>query len=160
MVELALIAAVAEDGYIGLTKDGKAGFPWPRLKGDLPRFKKLTSGHAIIMGRKTYESFGGKPLPERLNIVLTSNRENLEAIPVNSIDQVADIIKFGASSQFAFSAESLDTAVQSLQTLAKDDFGADLYQKALGLNLNMAFVIGGNQPYQTALASSLLTQMY
>jgi len=54
-------------------------FPWERLKGDLPRFKRLTTGHAILMGRKTYESFARpgqepKPLPERANIVLTTDR--------------------------------------------------------------------------------------
>lgn len=43
-----------------------------KIEGDLPRFKKLTTGHPIIMGRKTYESIG-RPLPNRINIVITRN---------------------------------------------------------------------------------------
>jgi dihydrofolate reductase len=47
--------------------------PW-RLPADLAHFKKVTLGHPVVMGRKTYESIG-KPLPGRLNIVVTHNRE-------------------------------------------------------------------------------------
>lgn len=62
---LTLIAAVARNGVIG--KDGT--LPW-RLPEDLKRFKALTLGHPIIMGRKTWESLG-KPLPGRTNIVIS-----------------------------------------------------------------------------------------
>ena len=62
---LALIVAVARKGVIG--KDG--GLPW-HVSEDLKHFKKTTSGHAIIMGRKTYDSIG-RPLPKRRNIVVT-----------------------------------------------------------------------------------------
>ncbi len=64
-MKIALIAAVAEDGTIGHA--GKT--PW-HLSDDLKRFKRLTLGHPVVMGRKTYESIG-KPLPGRRNIVLT-----------------------------------------------------------------------------------------
>lgn len=64
-VPLVLVAAVAENGVIG--RDG--GLPW-RLKTDLRRFRALTIGHPIVMGRKTYLSFG-KPLKDRTNIVVT-----------------------------------------------------------------------------------------
>ncbi|HUI06725.1 MAG TPA: dihydrofolate reductase [Verrucomicrobiae bacterium] len=60
-----LIAGIAEDGTIG----DRGKIPW-HISGDLKRFKRLTMGHPIIMGRKTYESIG-KPLPGRTNIVLT-----------------------------------------------------------------------------------------
>src|SRR3954465_2457314 len=60
-----LIAAVASNGVIGV--DGK--LPW-HLPEDLKHFKKLTLGHPIIMGRRTWESLG-KPLPGRENIVVT-----------------------------------------------------------------------------------------
>lgn len=43
-----------------------------KIEGDLPRFKALTTGHPIIMGRKTYKSIG-KPLPNRTNIIITRN---------------------------------------------------------------------------------------
>lgn len=67
MFELAIVVAVAENGVIG---KGNA-LPW-RLPGDLRYFKELTMGHPIIMGRKTYDSIG-RPLPGRVNIVVTGN---------------------------------------------------------------------------------------
>lgn len=62
---ISLIAAVAENRVIGV--DNK--LPW-HLPDDLKHFKRLTRGHAIITGRKNYESIG-RPLPERKNIVVT-----------------------------------------------------------------------------------------
>ena len=64
-METIIIAAVAKNGVIG--KDN--ALPW-HLPEDLEHFKQATEGHAIIMGRKTYESIG-KPLPNRINIVLS-----------------------------------------------------------------------------------------
>jgi dihydrofolate reductase len=65
MKELWLIAAVAENNVIG---NGNA-LPW-RIPEDLAHFKRVTLGHAMIMGRKTYDSIG-KPLPGRTTVVLT-----------------------------------------------------------------------------------------
>ena len=62
---VALIAAVAANGTIGL--DNR--LPW-RLPKDLQRFKALTLGHPVVMGRRTWESIG-RPLPGRMNIVVT-----------------------------------------------------------------------------------------
>jgi dihydrofolate reductase len=64
-VRIALVAAVARNGVIG--RDGE--MPW-RLSTDLKRFKRLTMGKPVIMGRKTFESIG-KPLTGRVNIVVT-----------------------------------------------------------------------------------------
>lgn len=75
---IALIVAAAENGVIG--KDNK--LPW-HLPDDLKRFKELTKGHVIIMGRKTYESIG-KPLPDRRNIVLSSTMKPAEGIEISS----------------------------------------------------------------------------
>ena len=66
---ITLIAAVSENGVIGADGD----LPW-RLPADLKHFKQLTTGHAILMGRKTHESIG-KPLPDRRNLVLTRNTD-------------------------------------------------------------------------------------
>jgi dihydrofolate reductase len=63
---LSLIVAVAENGAIGKNND----LLW-HISADLKRFKALTTGHCIIMGRKTYESFPKRPLPNRRNIVIT-----------------------------------------------------------------------------------------
>lgn len=68
-LRISLIAAVAHDNVIGA---GNA-LPW-RLPEDLQRFKALTLGHPIIMGRKTFESIG-RPLPGRRNIIITRNME-------------------------------------------------------------------------------------
>lgn len=65
---IALIAAVASNGVIGA--DNR--LPW-RLPDDLRRFRDLTTGHSVIMGRRTWESIG-KPLPGRQNIVVTRTR--------------------------------------------------------------------------------------
>jgi dihydrofolate reductase len=62
---LVLVAAVAENGVIG--RGGQ--LPW-KIPGDLKRFKEITIGKPVIMGRRTYESMGG-PLRDRFNIVLT-----------------------------------------------------------------------------------------
>jgi dihydrofolate reductase len=67
-VTIALVAAVARGGVIG--RDG--GVPW-HLPEDLARFKSLTTGHAVVMGRKTWDSLPERfrPLPGRRNIVVT-----------------------------------------------------------------------------------------
>lgn len=69
-MSISLIVAVADNGVIGKTG---AMLPW-RLSGDLARFKELTLGHPIIMGRTTYESIG-RALPGRQNIVITRNED-------------------------------------------------------------------------------------
>ncbi len=69
-MKLSLLAAVARDGVIG--SDGT--IPW-RLPEDLARFRTLTLGHPVIMGRRTWESLPARfrPLPGRRNVVLTRN---------------------------------------------------------------------------------------
>jgi dihydrofolate reductase len=64
-LKVVLVAAIGENGVIG--REGQ--LPW-RLKSDLQHFRRVTTNHPIIMGRKTYESIG-RVLPERTNIVLT-----------------------------------------------------------------------------------------
>jgi dihydrofolate reductase len=64
---LAIVAAVAANGVVGL----RNGLPW-RLRSDLLRFRALTMGSTLLMGRATYESIG-RPLPGRRTVVLTRN---------------------------------------------------------------------------------------
>ena len=61
----------AQDQNGGIGKDGK--LPW-YISEDLQNFKKITSGSPIVMGRKTWDSLPFKPLPNRRNIVLSSNQ--------------------------------------------------------------------------------------
>jgi dihydrofolate reductase len=68
MYNLSIIAAIGEKNELG--KNNK--LLW-HISDDLKRFKRLTSGHTVIMGRKTFESINNKPLPNRRNIVLTNN---------------------------------------------------------------------------------------
>ena len=68
-MQIIIIAAVAENGVIG--RAGK--LPW-HIPEDLKRFRALTTGHPVIMGRKTFESIG-KPLPDRKNIVITGQKD-------------------------------------------------------------------------------------
>ncbi|SCX82297.1 dihydrofolate reductase [Nitrosospira sp. Nl5] len=84
---LSLLVAMSQNRVIG--KDNV--LPW-RLPSDLKRFKALTMGHSIIMGRKTYESIG-KPLPGRTCIIVT-RRPDYEvegAIVVGSIPEALDV---------------------------------------------------------------------
>ena len=73
---LKAIAAVSLDGVIGRNGD----LPW-RLKEDLAWFKKITSGHTVLMGRKTWDSLG-RPLPNRRNLVLSRSLEAEEGMEV------------------------------------------------------------------------------
>jgi dihydrofolate reductase len=86
---LALIAAVAGNGVIGHNNT----LPW-RLPEDLKYFRRTTTGHRVVMGRKTYESVG-RPLPERENVVLT--RERAFAAPGCHIAHTLDEALCGAS---------------------------------------------------------------
>ncbi|OJU55764.1 MAG: diacylglycerol kinase, partial [Alphaproteobacteria bacterium 62-8] len=66
MAVIALILAMADNGVIG----DAGGIPW-RIPEDMRRFKALTMGKPIVMGRRTWESFPKRPLPGRTNIVIT-----------------------------------------------------------------------------------------
>ena len=86
-MRLSLIAAMADNRVIGINNS----LPW-KLPSDMSWFRKHTLGKPIIMGRKTFESFGGRTLPDRTNIVITrDNNYQAEGIVVaNSIDQAID----------------------------------------------------------------------
>jgi dihydrofolate reductase len=88
-MEIILIAAVGENGEMGHNN----GLLW-HLPGDLPRFKQITMGSPIIMGRKTYDSIG-KALQGRLNIVLTENLNwHADGVTIaNSLDKALDLAK-------------------------------------------------------------------
>lgn len=81
-MKVVLIAALSENGTIG----DKGKIPW-HISADLKRFKQVTMGHPVIMGRKTFESIG-KPLPGRRNIVLT--RDASRPLP-DGVEQFTDL---------------------------------------------------------------------
>lgn len=85
-----MIAAAAEDNALGKDND----LLW-HLPDDFKRFKKLTSGHKIIMGRKTFESFP-KPLPNRIHIIITRDQQyatdHENCIVVHTMEQAIDLV--------------------------------------------------------------------
>jgi len=88
--KLHIIVALGKQNQIGLN----GTMPW-HLREDLQNFKKLTQGHPIIMGRKTFESIG-KTLPKRLNIVVTSQPEKVSGYnicPAKNIEQAIKTAK-------------------------------------------------------------------
>ncbi len=87
-----LILACDPDGGIGYQNR----LPWTNIRGDLPRFKRLTDGHAVIMGRNTWDSLPKKPLPGRLNFVVSSSEleaehHNVIRVPDTEFNQPDDV---------------------------------------------------------------------
>lgn len=78
-----LIVACDPKGGIGYNNK----LPWSKIEGDLPRFKELTQGQNIVMGRNTWESLPKKPLPNRTNYVLSSKMVD-QAVTVFTIDLI------------------------------------------------------------------------
>ncbi|MFW5699283.1 MAG: dihydrofolate reductase [Bacteroidota bacterium] len=87
---ISIVVALAENNAIGKDND----LLW-HLPNDLKRFKSITSGHPVVMGRKTYLSLPGGPLKNRENIILTTNKTlNYEGCTMaNTVEQVLDITK-------------------------------------------------------------------
>jgi len=117
---LSIIVAAAENGVIG--RDGD--LPW-RLSADLKRFKRITMGHPIVMGRKTWESIG-KPLPGRTSVVGTRQNDFTTQYEEGKI------------------AHTLEDAIEVSMDLpgGEDVFvigGAQLYEAALPLANNLYF---------------------
>ena len=86
---ITIIAAIAKNNALGKDND----LIW-HLSADLKRFKKLTTGHHIIMGRKTFESIG-KPLPNRITIIITRNEQYKQdgCLIANSLEQAISLVK-------------------------------------------------------------------
>lgn len=76
-MKFAIVVAYGLDRAIGANGD----LPWKRaLPADLAHFKRLTTGGCVIMGRKTFESIGSKPLPDRENIVISSRPTGVKGV--------------------------------------------------------------------------------
>jgi len=83
-MKISMIAAMTDERVIGIENQ----LPW-RLPSDMKWFRLHTLGKPIIMGRKTFESFGAKPLPERANIIITRDQtfQAKDSIVVHSIEE-------------------------------------------------------------------------
>jgi dihydrofolate reductase len=114
MMKISLIAAISENRVIGRDND----LPW-HIPEDLKRFKEITKGHPVIMGRKTYESIG-RLLPNRTNIIITRDVDGyLSSHPelVSGSEEMLDRSrnKFGMTDQHTMTigvvVSSLDEAI-------------------------------------------------
>ena len=122
---------VVMDQNRGIGKDNK--IPW-RLKTDIRRFKELTMGHHLIIGRKTFQSIG-KPLPGRVNIILTMNPSFLAegCQVVHTLDQALGIaLDNGERETFIIGGaeiytQSLSIANRIYLTLVHTESEADVY---------------------------------
>lgn len=88
------IVAQSTNGVIGIDN----AMPWS-LSNDLKFFKETTENHIVVMGRKTFESIGRKPLPNRVNIVITSNPSSITeegVIALKSPEAVMSVINEGS----------------------------------------------------------------
>jgi dihydrofolate reductase len=132
-MKIVLIAAFAQNRVVGINN----ALPW-HLPEDLKYFKRTTSGKAIIMGRKTYDSIG-RPLPNRTNIVITRNSEfkadgvqvvsSLKAAielakEVNFINGVDEVMIIGGASIYQ---ESLPVAERLYLTHVHANVEGDAY---------------------------------
>ena len=130
MSDLTIIVAFDAKRGIGINNT----LPW-RLPEDLARFKRITTGHAIIMGRKTFDSIG-RPLPNRRNIVLTRNTQWKQAgvEVVNSLQQALELI--GDQAAFVIGgadiyAQALPFCSQLLTTEIEQDVACDAFFPAI-----------------------------
>ena len=124
---ISLICAASQNGVIGV--DNR--LPW-RLPADLKRFKALTMGHHIVMGRKTHESIG-RPLPGRTNIVVT-RQQNYPAEGCLVASSLAKAIELGQADQEIFIIggaiiyrQALEFADRIYLTVIHQDFAGDTF---------------------------------
>lgn len=138
-MKISCIAACAKDRIIG--KDGK--IPW-FITGEQQRFKELTTGHVVIMGRKTYDEIAAKlggPLPNRKTIVISSSHE-CAAGDIPSMAEVSDSVGLPKPAVpglwYATSPEqALDIAAALVQSPDEEVFiagGESVYRAFIGLS--------------------------
>ncbi len=124
---LTIIAAVAKNNALGKNNQ----LIW-HLPADLKRFKKITSGHHIIMGRKTFESLG-KPLPNRTTIIITRNI-NFKAAGCIIVNSLTEAVKIAAVDENPFILGGAEIYKQAMDvadildlTIVHKEFDADVF---------------------------------
>lgn len=133
--QISIIVAIARNYAIG--KDNQ--LLW-HLSDDLKRFKKLTTGHTIIMGRKTFESLPVKPLPDRRSIVISDNiNEVLEGCimaysineAIDKADPISENFVIGGGSIYS---QFLPIANKLYLTMVHKNFEADTFFPEIDFN--------------------------
>lgn len=126
---ITIIAAIAKNNALGKNND----LIW-HLPADLKRFKKVTTGHYILMGRNTFESIG-KPLPNRTTIIITRNKDYFKdgCLIANSLEEAIEMAKeeeqifIIGGAQIYKETIAKGLADQLDITLVHKDFDADVY---------------------------------
>lgn len=128
-MKISLIAAISENRVIGRDNE----LPW-HISEDLKRFKEITQGHPVIMGRKTYESIG-RLLPNRTNIIITRDKNySVEgAVIVHSLD------------------ESIEKAKKSIHDSRIKTVELSNMNHVPSTDENEVFIIGGGQIFEQAI---------
>lgn len=114
LIEIVFVVAIAENGVIGAGN----GMPW-RMKSDMKRFKALTIGKPVIMGRKTFETLP-RPLPNRTNIVITRDAAYRAAGAV--------VTHSAAAAEEVARGDALRRSVAEIAVIG----GAEIYRQWLG----------------------------
>ena len=133
-----LIVAMDDSGGIG--KNGQ--IPW-RCSSDLRHFSQLTRGNIVVMGRKTWESIGSKPLPCRINCVLSS--QDMETPKITHPRYNSDCIKPKVATQVVFS-KNIDALIEWL--------------KQHNNNTKMVWIIGGTEIYRQFMERNLISELH
>lgn len=130
-MHITIIAAMDKKGCIG-KQDGRKGLPW-HLPGDMKHFRRITKDKPMVFGRKTFEAFGAKALPNRPNIIVTSN-ESYHALGcdiVHSLEEALSIAKTYDSDEIIICggsqiyAESLAKGLVSRMVLTEIDLDVE-----------------------------------
>ncbi len=158
-MKIAIIVAMTEKRVIG--KENR--LPW-RIPEDLKRFKKLTMGHTVIMGRKTFESIG-KPLPGRANVVISRNPDFQApgTVIIRSLEEALDrcrnedeVFVIGGSSLYR---AALPLADRLYVTLVHGDFEGDTYFPDFDLEKDFRITerVESHDPEDPSLTYSFIT---
>jgi dihydrofolate reductase len=134
---ITVIAAIAKNNALGKDND----LIW-YLPADLKRFKKVTTGHYILMGRNTYESIG-KPLPNRTTIIVTRNKNYFKegCLIAGSLEEAIELAKEEAQlfiiggAQIYKEVISKNLADQLDITLVHSEFEADVFFPEINANI-------------------------
>ena len=134
---ITIIAAIAKNNALGKDND----LIW-HLPGDLKRFKKITSGHYILMGRNTFESIG-RPLPNRTSVIITRNENYVKdgCLIANSLEEALEMAKdeenvfvIGGAQVYQYAMEH--NLVDTLDiTLVHHEFEADVFFPEIDLSI-------------------------
>ena len=142
------IAAMATNRVIG--RDGQ--LPW-HLPEDLKFFKKVTSGHPIVMGRTTYESIG-RPLPKRRNVVLSSSLAGIDGVEViPSIEELDNLLGEEAGEVFVIGGAKLYQALLPrcsvlYLTLVEEEYEGDVVFPPFESEFRLEEVMGGGDGFE------------